>query len=271
MEWLRGQPWSRDDLEVIESELRLFEAAEKELERLEKQLAKEAYREDRVRLLMTLPGVGFAVAQTLLAALGDIERFRDGDHAASYLGLVPRTKQSGESCYHGPVTKSGNSHARWILIQAAQRLAAQPGPLGCFFRRLARMKNYNVAVTATARKIVTIAYLMLKNNEPYRYAMPTLMQRKMSDLRRIAGVRGRRPLSANIPMAADRPGAGERGERIMSLPQIYEQHGLPPAKAPGEVAPGEERMLREKGTFRFFEVIQEPHLRIRRARKRPKE
>ena|GEM_PF-5174850 len=38
---------------------------------------------------MTLPGGDFGIACTLLAALGDFTRFHDGDHAASYLGLVP--------------------------------------------------------------------------------------------------------------------------------------------------------------------------------------
>ncbi len=56
--------------------------------RLDEKLAGEAYADRRVQLLMTLPGVNYAVALGLLAALGDISRFRDGDHAASYLGLV---------------------------------------------------------------------------------------------------------------------------------------------------------------------------------------
>jgi transposase len=46
----------------------------------------------------------------VLAAWGDIGRFPDGDHAASYLG--PSTKHSAAQCYHGPITKRGNSHAR---------------------------------------------------------------------------------------------------------------------------------------------------------------
>ena len=50
------------------------------------------------------------------------------------------------------------------------------------FRRLAKRKNRNVAITALARKLVTIAYLMLKNNEPYRYARPELMRKKLTKL-----------------------------------------------------------------------------------------
>ena len=134
------------------------------------------------QLLMTLPGVNYAVALGLLAALGDISRFRDGDHAASYLGLVPSTRQSGNQCYHGHITKAGNWPARWLLTQAAQHVARHPGPLGAFFRRLAKRKNRNVAIIAMARKLVLVAFLMLKNNEPYRYARPELMREKFSRL-----------------------------------------------------------------------------------------
>ena len=127
---------------------------------------------DAVKLLMTLPGVDVATAEALLAAWGDVTRFPDGDHAASYLGLVPSTKQSANHCYHGPITKRGNSQARWMLIEAAQHLDKHPGPLGHFFRRLAKKKNRNVAVVAAARKLAMIGWLMLVHNEPYRYAIP---------------------------------------------------------------------------------------------------
>ena len=75
-----------------------------------------------------------------------------------------------------------------MLIQAAQQVGRHSGPLGAFFRRLARKKNRNVAVVATARKLVTIAWHMLKNNEPYRYAQPKTVEAKYSRLRvRVTG------------------------------------------------------------------------------------
>jgi transposase len=53
-----------------------------------------------------------------------------------------------------------------MLTQAAQHAAAYPGPIGTFFRHLRKSKSRNVAIIATARKLVTIAYLVLKANEP---------------------------------------------------------------------------------------------------------
>ena len=105
---------------------------------------------------------------------------------ASYLGLVPSTRQSGDHCYHGPITKQGARHARWLLVQAAQHAALHPGPIGAFFRRIAKKKNRNVAVVAVAHKLVVLAWHMLKNNEPYRYAQPKTLQAKLSRLRILA-------------------------------------------------------------------------------------
>ena len=121
---------------LVESDLRQLEFLQQESELLDAELARRGHASDAVKLLMTLPGVDVTTATALLAAWGDVNRFPDGDHAASYLGLTPSTKQSANQCYHGPITKRGNSTARWMLIEAAQHLDKHPGPLGHFFRRL---------------------------------------------------------------------------------------------------------------------------------------
>ena len=74
----------------------------------------------------------------------------------SYLGLVPRTKQSAHHCYHGPITKAGNVHARTMLVQACQTLGRNPGPLGVFFRRMKKKKCHNVAVIAAGAPIYAL-------------------------------------------------------------------------------------------------------------------
>ncbi len=134
---------------AIDADLRLLAALQVEIKAVEHMIDGEAFADPRVQLLMTLPGVDCAVAQTLMAALGDIDRFPTPDQAAGYLGLVPRIKQSADKSYTGPITKAGSSQARWMLVQAAQSVGRHPGPLGAFFRKLARRKNRNVAVVAT--------------------------------------------------------------------------------------------------------------------------
>lgn len=208
-------------------------------------LAQHAYDCPAAKLLMTLPGVDFAVAQTGLAALGDVTRFASPDRAAAYLGLVPSTRQSGEHCYHGPITRQGSGHARWMLVQAAQHLGKNPGPLGVFFRKLAKRKNRNVAVVATARKLVVIAWHMLRNNEPYRYSIPKSTQAKLDRLR--VRATGERKKGGN-PKGAPRPasyGSGKPTRAIASLDQVYANNSLPTLskKKPGEVAMLERNQL----------------------------
>lgn len=166
--WLKQVEAAPAERLVLDSELRQLDALEKEVASIDERLIVIAGDEPRVRLLMTLPGVSYVAAIGILAALGDVSRFQDGDHAASYLGLAPITRQSGNHCYHGRITKAGSSQARWLLTQSCQHVARHPGPLGAFFRRLAKRKNRQVAIVAVARKLVTIAFLMLKNNEPHR-------------------------------------------------------------------------------------------------------
>jgi hypothetical protein len=139
----RFDPFGRDSLD---RHLRQLERVEQELAALTSQIAVHAHQTPAVKLLMTLPGVDFTVAETILAAFGDFSRFPTPDQAASYLGLVPSTRQSGDHCYHGPITKQGARHARWLLVQAAQHAALHPGPIGAFFRRIAKKKNRNAAV-----------------------------------------------------------------------------------------------------------------------------
>jgi hypothetical protein len=151
----------------------------------------------------------------LLAILGEVTRFRDGHHAAGYLGLVPRTHQSARPCYHGAITKPGHRYARALLVQAAQHVATHPGPLGAFFRRLAKRKDRNVAVVATARKLVVIAWYVLRHHEPYRYAQPTTVHTMLNRLRVVA-TGERRPRGGTKGQA--RPATYGSGQQHRKVP-----------------------------------------------------
>lgn len=251
-----------DAVMLIESDLALLEGLAAQIDRFDRRLAELAWQDERVRLLMTLPGVDVTVAEALLAALGDFTRFKTPADAAAYLGLVPSTRQSAERCYHGPITKRGNVQARWMLVQAAQHLARHPGPLGHFFRRLKARKNHNIAVVAAARKLAVIAMHMLKSNEPYRYAVPTTTQTKLAKLRvratgtkRPSGVRKGEKAQAKLP-------SGSR--TVKSLDRVLREEGLPPRRA--ELPAGEAKMLQAVACQPFVDSLAKERLVPRRAR-----
>ena len=239
---------------LIDSDLQLIESVRQEIQKIEAAMRQHAWQQGRVRLLMTIPGVDYCVALALIAALGDSSRFLDGDHAASYLGLTPSVKQSANSCHYGPISKRGSSHARALLTQSSQNMSRQPGPLGVFFRRLAKRKCWNVAVCATARKLVGIAWLMLKNNEPYRYANPATTQQKLSRLRvavtgkaRKPEHKGRRPGVKN--------GANSPSRLVPSLERVCRQEGLPPVHGFERLPVAEQRVLKAMGVIDYVQKI----------------
>ena len=153
------------------------------------------------------------------------------------------TRQSGNRCYHGHITKAGSSQARGLLTQAAQHASRHPGPLGAFFRRLTKRKNRSVAITAVARKLVTIAFLMLKNNEPYRYARPELMQQKFTKLK----------LLKPSKLAKRKAGQAKPG-----LSEVYDAAGLPPVRSPEQLPVGEQRMLTNHKLAEFVQELYQP-------------
>lgn len=264
--WLRALELDEQARVWVKSDLRLLESLDREIEACEAQLVRGGYDDARVRLLMTLPGVDIHVAQVLVATLGDVTRFPDPDHAASYLGLVPSTRQSADRCYHGPITKAGRGQARWMVVQAAQHLDRHPGPLGVFFRKLARRKGRNVAVVATARKLVTIAWHMLSRNEPYRYATPVPTEAKLRRLRVRATGERRKTGPKEGTQGTARLGVGTRSRTVKPLAEVYRQEGLPAIRP---LSAGEHRMLQASSAAEFVDALQAEHVVASKSTDRP--
>lgn len=73
-----------------------------------------------VMALQALRGVSLIVAATTIAELGDLTRFENPKKLMAFLGLIPSEHSSGERKKQGGITKSGNSHVRKVLVEAAQ-------------------------------------------------------------------------------------------------------------------------------------------------------
>jgi len=250
--WLRQVPLAQEEALARESDLRLLEQTELEIAQMDELLVREAWQDDKVRLVMSIPGIDYTVAQTCLAAIGDVSRFENAKKLAAYLGLNPSTRQSGEHCYHGKITKQGNAHARWLLVQAAQHLGQYRGPLGQTMRKIVKRKNRSVAVVACARKLAVLLWHVLSSGEPFRYALPRSLEAKYSRLRvRATGQRRRGGVAKGTPRSP-RYGHG-RTRAVPSLPQVLADNGLP------GVAPlrkGERVMLDRKRLDTFYQELQ---------------
>ncbi len=163
--------------------LKAIDEAESRVARLDKEiesLAETCKQAAVIAALQSLKGVKVHTAATIVAEMGDMSRFENARQAMDYVGLVPCEHSSGQSRYRGGITKTGNSHARRVIVEAAwhyrhaprlsealkQRQEALPDSINRLswkaqsrlnrkFRRLvARGKPVQVAVTVVARELV---------------------------------------------------------------------------------------------------------------------
>jgi transposase len=84
------------------------------------------------------------------------------------MGLGPSVKRSGNSTIHRPITKAGSKWVRWALTKTIHAHVRYDTRLTRSYHRLAQKKGTQVAVIATARKLLTVVYWMLREQEPYR-------------------------------------------------------------------------------------------------------
>jgi transposase len=165
--WLGEQPLSPVHRQAVEAYLAVIDALEREIARVSQEIDGQAQERDEVAWLTTIPGAGRYTALFILAEIGDIHRFPDGDRLAAYAGLVPAVRASGGRARLGPVTKQGSPWLRWLLVETIHRAVRRPGCLRERYQRLCRRKGTAVAIVATARFLATCIYAMLAEGRPF--------------------------------------------------------------------------------------------------------
>lgn len=120
-------------------------------------------------LLDSIPGIGAATATALLAEVPDIKRYLSARQVAAFAGLVPRERQSGSSVRgRMRLSKIGNSRLRRALYFPAITTLRR----STFFQQWAeglrqRGKSKMSVIGAAIRKLVNLAYGMLKTGQPF--------------------------------------------------------------------------------------------------------
>ncbi len=192
MTWLKTLKLSQYDQIILNTNLRLLESFDAEIEKLSIEIAKLAInhtdekQQNQVKLLLGLKGIDYYGAMILLSEIGDIKRFPSPQKLVSWAGLAPRTHQSGETSYNGHITKKGSPRVRWILGQAAQTARLYDPKFKTFYQRIAAKKGHSKALVATMRKMLVIIWTILTKNEPYSGEDQELTERKYKRLIRIS-------------------------------------------------------------------------------------
>lgn len=138
---------------------------------LDKELTELAKKDARVELLKTMPSVGPIAALTLVAAIDRVERFRSSRELVSYSGLAPIVRQSGERTSYGPISREGRKEIRGVWVQIAHLVAhsdkGNAKPLRRWFLRVARRRGKKTALVALTRRLLTVAFFMLRTGEVF--------------------------------------------------------------------------------------------------------
>ena len=163
VEWLHGL-----NNDSVESYLRVIKPLDEEIKVLSKELHGIDEDDEDVKLLMTIPGIGYYSAVLMKSEIGDINRFLFAERLCSYAGLVPSTHASGKTVRHGGITKEGSRLLRWVMVEAAQtHVHKYDTSITRACNRIAERKGKKVAVVGAARKLLMCSYSVLKNRRPY--------------------------------------------------------------------------------------------------------
>jgi transposase len=132
---------------------------------IDRHLEKAQQEFPQVEALLDIRGVGLYTALLIVAEIGGPERFREGRQVAAYAGLTQRVLQSGDTCYHGRITRQGSPWLRWILVQVALHAKTQDKRLENFYQRIRKRSSAKIARVALARKLAVICWVRLSQWE----------------------------------------------------------------------------------------------------------
>ncbi len=152
---------------VLDTHLDDLKHARKTRSAILRQIHKTAKDVPVIQLLITVPGVGLLTAFSLYAELVDINRFKNLDNLASYIGLVPSTQSSDATLTVNGISNRHCQHLRSALIESAWIATRNDPALLYSFNELAKKMKKTDAIIRIARKLVNRIRYVWKNNKPY--------------------------------------------------------------------------------------------------------
>ena len=173
-----------DDRDLILGTMMIrLDSVEKLTVPLERRIKAQAKENEDVRLLMSIPGVSFYLGSLIGSYIGDVRRFPDSDHLASYFGIVPAERKSSSIHRVGKMSKDGPSNARMALSIMVDTVMLYDVRLREYYQRQkTRTGSGSMAHVLTMRKLVRMIYTMLTRREKWRWERRTLTTRKLAAL-----------------------------------------------------------------------------------------
>ncbi|MCE5326387.1 MAG: IS110 family transposase [Planctomycetaceae bacterium] len=150
-----------------------LELATRQIDQQEERLKELMEVTPEIALLKTLPGVGLILASVMALEIGDVKRFPDHEHLASYAGTTPRVHSSGDKTRYGRLRPDVNRILKWAFIEAGNSVSlnANRRPdchVSQLYRRMRYRRGHAKAVGAVARHLAEASYWILVKQEGYR-------------------------------------------------------------------------------------------------------
>ena len=216
--WWESLPLSATEKFLVRSDLDTLEFARKQVEQAEECLRKASSEDDRIPLLIQIPGVAMLTAITILAAIGDITRFPTAKKLVGYAGLGTRVHDSGMTHSSGRITKAGRRDLRRALVNAANHAIQYHLHWKKEFERLEPHLGRSKAVVAIARKLLVAVWHVLSEKTADRFADPGSVARSLFAYAYKVGVRNLpegQPALTFTREQLDRLGIGQDLKTIM--------------------------------------------------------
>lgn len=167
MKVLTGLVLPERDAKMVEALLQTYRHLQDRI-RETNALVDELYEKmPSARLIQSVPGFGVFLSVLVAVEIEDIRRFEDVSKLHAYAGVIPSIHSSGGRSWHGKIIKEGNRWLRWAVVEAVWPALRADFEIRCFYERMKRRKGANSAKVATARRLLTIIYRMLKESRPY--------------------------------------------------------------------------------------------------------
>jgi transposase len=160
------EPWRSN----VTASVALIDILEEQVDEINRRLRAGHADHPYVPLLLSVPGIGWVLAFTIAAEIGEVERFSTPEKFVGYTGLCAKVKQSGDSDRRGPLTKHGPRYLRWALIEATSHALRHPAYAERYQRnkrRLGKQRGPRVAQIDIARRLAHAIWHMLTRNQPF--------------------------------------------------------------------------------------------------------
>jgi transposase len=152
---------------------------ERRIALVERQIEALANQTPAIQRLISVPGVGLLTATALFAFVVDVQRFPSARHLASYLGLTPRERSSGNTRRLGAITKRGDIYLRTLLVHGARSVlarakqkTARPDRLREWAANVEKARGHNKAAVALANKMARLVWAVWRHDRDYLPAPP---------------------------------------------------------------------------------------------------